>query len=139
MYIVLPLPNNSLPSSSLINPQTFKNEKAIFSGVIYSLFAVCQKPTVISYNRFVPKNDKVLEFESALKMHADKYHTGNWKWRVYDIQSGPDAGGYMIIEGPVTWDQLEKRGNLGKEHTDDFLKNVLPLTMDKNSQGFLCF
>lgn len=114
-------------------------KKLLLFALFLPLFAICQKPTVISYNRYFPKNDKVLEFEKGLQAHAEKYHTGEWKWRVYNIESGLDAGGYMIIEGPSTWDGLDKRGTLGKAHMDDFYKNVLPFTTDKNSTGYLVF
>jgi hypothetical protein len=103
------------------------------------LFAVCQNPTVVSYSRFFPKNDKIIEFQKALKNHAAKYHTGPWKWRVYDIESGPDAGGVLTIEGPATWDQMDKRANISEEHTNDLYKNLLPLTTEKNMQGFMVF
>jgi hypothetical protein len=108
-------------------------------GLFIPLFAICQTPTVVSYNRYIPKNDKVLEFEKGLRAHAVKYHNGDWKWRVYTIESGPDAGGYLVIEGPATWDGIDKRGTLGKEHMEDFYKNVLPFTTDKNSIGYLVF
>jgi hypothetical protein len=114
-------------------------KKLFFLVLLMPLFAISQKPNVISYNRYFPKNDKVIEFEKALKAHATKYHAANFKWRVYNIESGPDAGGYMVIEGPATWDQYDKRGTLGKEHMDDFYKNVLPLTTEKNSMGYLSF
>jgi hypothetical protein len=114
-------------------------KKLLLFALCLPLFAICQKPTVISYNRYFPKNDKVLEFEKGLQAHAEKYHTGEWKWRVYNIESGPDAGGYMVIEGPSTWDGLDKRGTLGKAHMEDFYKNVLPFTTEKNSIGNLVF
>ncbi len=44
-----------------------------------------------------PKADKVLDFEKALAAHAQKYHTGDWKWRVYEIQSGPDVRRLIIL------------------------------------------
>jgi hypothetical protein len=103
------------------------------------LIAVSQKPTVISYNRYMPKNDKVLEFENGLKAHVAKYHSGDWKWRVYTTESGPFAGGYLIIEGPSTWDGFDKRGTLGNEHMEDFFKNVLPYTTENNEIGYLVF
>lgn len=103
------------------------------------ILVLSQKPSVISYNRYIPKNDKVIEFERGLKAHATKYHSKEWKWRVYTIESGPDAGGYMVIEGPSTWDGIDKRGTLGNEHMEDFYKNVLPYTTEKNSIGYLVF
>ncbi len=48
----------------------------------------------VNTNRVFAKVDKVLEFEKALATHSQKYHTGDWKWRVFEISSGPDAGGY---------------------------------------------
>jgi hypothetical protein len=62
------------------------------------------------------KNDKVSEFEKALANHAQKYHTGDVKWRVWSIQSGPDAGGYMVTEGPNNWTALDSRGDISAEH-----------------------
>ena len=71
--------------------------------------------------------------------HAQKYHTGDWSWRVYDIMSGPDAGGYMVTEGPNSWDQLDTRGDISPEHKMDFMKNVAPLTIEKGSTMYGTF
>ncbi|MEI8059962.1 MAG: hypothetical protein WCG67_07380 [Ferruginibacter sp.] len=87
-------------------------------------------------NRVFPKVDKVLEFEKALAIHAQKYHTGDSKWRVFDIQSGPDAGGYHITEGPASWDQIDGRGDLGSEHNMDWNKNVAIYLTDRGSSSY---
>ncbi len=100
------------------------------------VMAMGQKKNVINTNRVFPKIDKVLEFEKALAAHAQKYHTGDWKWRVFEIQSGPDAGGYHITEGPVSWDQIDGRGNLGEEHNNDWNKNVTPFLTDRGSSTY---
>jgi hypothetical protein len=92
-----------------------------------------QAKIVLNATRVFPKQEKIAEFEKALAAHSQKYHTGDWKWRVYFIQSGPDAGGYMIVEGPNSWDQLDSRGDLGAEHTADWEKNVASLTTDRGS------
>ena len=85
-----------------------------------------QSKTLITSNRLFVKNDKVSEFEKALASHAQKYHTGDVKWRVWSIQSGPDAGGYMVSEGPSSWDVLDSRGDINPEHMADWGKNVKP-------------
>ena len=95
-----------------------------------------QNKNVVNANRMFPKVDKVLEFEKALAAHAQKYHTGEWKWRVFDIQSGPDAGGYQISEGPNTWDQVDGRGNLGTEHNNDWNKNVAMYLTERSSSMY---
>ncbi len=95
-----------------------------------------QKQTVVSTSRYFPKADKVLEFEKGLAAHIAKYHSGDWKWRVYEIQTGEDAGGFMVVEGPKSWDEFDKRGNLGDEHIKDWNKNVAPYITDKYSSVY---
>jgi hypothetical protein len=112
------------------------------------LLAVCllvpfagfsQVKNVLNATRVFPKQDKISEFEKALANHAQKYHTGDWKWRVWSIDSGPDEGGYMITEGPDSWVQLDGRGDLGAEHTADWNKNVAPLTQDRGGATYAEF
>ena len=103
---------------------------------LFPLFGISQDKNVINATRVFPKIDKVGEFEKALTAHAQKYHTGDWKWRVAEIQSGPDAGGYSIVEGPHNWDQIDKRGNLGAEHQNNWNKTVAIYLTDKYMSGF---
>ena len=100
------------------------------------MIGLSQTKNVISTHRVFPKIDKVLEFEKALATHAQKYHTGDVKWRVFEIQSGPDFGGYHIVEGPTTWDALDSRGNLGDEHNMDWHKNIAVFLTDKQSASY---
>ncbi len=111
-------------------------KRLIFVLLAFPLLSIAQDKNVISVNRVFPKADKVAAFEKALTAHAQKYHTGNWKWRVFTIESGPDAGGYHITEGPVSWEDLDTRGDLGKEHTADWNTNIAPLLMDKNQMSY---
>ena len=97
---------------------------------------ISQTKNVISTSRVFPKVDKVLEFEKALATHAQKYHTGDVKWRVFEIQSGPDAGGYHIVEGPKTWESEDTRGDINVEHNKDWNKNVTIFLTDKHSSGY---
>ncbi|MFZ1369914.1 MAG: hypothetical protein WAR78_06015, partial [Ferruginibacter sp.] len=77
------------------------NKNLLFTTKLFFLLCmlipftgISQTKNVISTNRVFPKVDKVLEFEKALAAHAQKYHSGTAHWRVFVIQSGPDAGGY---------------------------------------------
>lgn len=98
-----------------------------------------QVKNVLNSTRVFPKPDKIAEFQKALAEHAKKYHTGDWKWRVWDIQSGPDAGGFMITEGPNSWETMDGRGEISAEHTADWNKNIAPLTEGLGSQSFFEF
>lgn len=104
--------------------------------LLIPLFGISQNKNVVSAFRCFPKVDKVGEFEKALTAHAQKYHTGDWKWRVYEIQSGPDYSGYHIVEGPNSWEQFDNRGNLGAEHTNDWNKNCAIYLTDRTSSGY---
>ena len=113
--------------------------KTLIIWLLVPLFGIGQVKNVINSTRVFAKPEKIAEFEKALAAHAQKYHTGDWKWRVWSIESGPDAGGYMITEGPNSWEQLDSRGDLGPEHTADYEKNVAPLTTGVGSQDYYEF
>lgn len=84
-----------------------------------------KKQTLNSYRVF-PKDGHNAALRAALAAHAAKYHTGNWKWRVSDVISGPDSGALMIVEGPNSWTDLEGRGDLGADHQKDYETTILP-------------
>ena len=114
-------------------------KKFFFLLLLLPLIGIAQTKTVISSNRLFAKNDKAVEFEKALANHVQKYHTGDVAWRVWSIQSGPDAGGYMVTEGPTTWATLDSRADISAEHTADWEKNVLPLTEGRGQRGYYDF
>ena len=84
-----------------------------------------KKGTIDTYRVF-PKQGHAEEFKAAMGAHAQKYHTGSWKWRVSEILTGPDTGGFMILEGPNSWTDMEGRGDLGAEHTKDYESTIAP-------------
>jgi len=100
------------------------------------VFGLSQTKTVVNTTRVFPKGDKVSEFEKALASHAQKYHTGDWKWRVFSIETGPDAGGFNIVEGPSSWDAIDGRGNISAEHNADWNQNIAPLISDRGTSAF---
>ncbi len=108
----------------------------LFLAMLMPFFGTAQTKNVISTHRVFPKVDKVLEFEKALAAHAQKYHKGDVTWRVFSIQTGPDAGGYHITEGPTSWDALDNRGNLGDEHNMDWHKSVCIYLTDRSSASY---
>jgi len=113
--------------------------KYLFMLLLIPAIGMGQTKTVLTSNRVFAKNEKVSEFEKALANHAQKYHTGDVKWRVWTIDSGPDAGGYMITEGPSSWAILDSRGDISAEHTTDWEKNVLPLTTGQGQSAYYDF
>ena len=103
----------------------------------FPLMVLAQTKNVLSIERVFPKIEKAAEFNKALANHAQKYHTGSWKWRVYDITTGPDYGGVMIVEGPNSWTDIDKRGDISAEHMDDWNKNIAPLILQNQQSQML--
>lgn len=104
--------------------------------LVIPFMGIAQNKNVVSTNRVFPKVDKTLEFEKALAAHAQKYHKGDVKWRVFEIASGPDAGGYHIVEGPKTWESEDQRGDINVEHNNDWHKNVAIYLTERGTSGY---
>lgn len=115
--------------------------RTVFSFLILLLpvFGMAQTANVLSAHRVFPKMDKRAEFEKAMVAHVQKYHTAKNRWRVFAIQSGPDAGGYHITEGPTTWEGLDNRGDLGAEHTADWDRSVAIYLSDRQSASYAVY
>lgn len=111
-------------------------KKIFLLCMLVPLFGISQNKNIISVSKYFPKVDKVLEFEKAIAAHAQKYHTGDWKWRVWDIQSGPDASGYQITEGPLSWVLIDSRGEISVEHNNDWNKSVAIYLTDRSSASY---
>lgn len=107
--------------------------------MLIPLIGISQNKTILSTFRVTPKADKVVEFEKALAAHAQKYHTGDVKWRVFEVQSVPDFGAYHITEGPATWESMDSRGQISPDHQLDRNKNVASFTTGMGSSGYSSF
>lgn len=121
------------------NTTKFLMKKAMILCFLAPILAFGQSKNLMNVSKMFPKMDKMAEFEKALASHSQKYHTGENKWRVYQIMSGPDAGGYMVAEGPSDFAGMDSRGDLGADHTADFAKNVAIHMIDKYSSDYLMF
>ena len=114
----------------------FETKIFFLLSMLFPLMGLGQTKNLISTHRVFPKVDKVLQFEKAIATHAQKYHSGTGHWRVFAIQSGPDAGGFHISEGPTSWEAEDVRGNLGNDHNVDWNKNVAIYLTDRQSTGY---
>jgi hypothetical protein len=113
--------------------------KIFISLLLIPVFSISQTKNVLNSFRVFPKSDKVAEFKKAIASHAQKYHTGDWKWRIWSIETGPDANGFMVTEGPNNWEQIDGRNDISVEHTADWEKNVAPLTTGAGSNCYYTY
>ncbi len=108
-------------------------KKLIIFLALIPFLGFSQTQNVVTADRIFPKADKGAEFQKAIASHAQKFHTGHWKWRVFQIMSGPDYGGFHVVEGPNSWATLDTRGDISKQHTDDWNKMVAPFITDRGN------
>ena len=113
--------------------------KIILLFLALPLLGLAQNKNLINGSRYFPKEGKANQFEKALAVHAQKYHKGDLKWRVFTIETGPDAGGYMVIEGPTNWEGIDKRGDLGAIHTKDWETTVQTHLSERTSTMYMTF
>ncbi len=113
--------------------------KIILLFLALPLFGLAQNKTLISASRYFPKEGKANQFEKAVAVHAQKYHKGDLKWRVFTIETGPDAGGYMVIEGPTNWEGIDKRGEISDVHMKDWETTVQTLLSERTSTMYMTF
>ena len=113
--------------------------KIILLFLALPLLGLSQNKNLISASQYFPKEGKARLFEKALAVHAQKWHKGDHKWRVSTIETGPDAGGYLVVEGPTNWEGIDKRGDLGDVHMKDWETTVQTLLSDRGSTMYLTF
>lgn len=114
-------------------------KKFLLILMVMPLFALSQTKNLISTSRYFPKSGKWQAFEKALSVHAKKYHKGDFAWKVFTIETGPDAGGYLVVEGANNWAAVDSRGNLGDVHTADWENNIQPLLENKTTSTYYTF
>jgi hypothetical protein len=113
--------------------------KLFFLLLAAPLWIFAQDKTVLNVTRVWPKADKVQQFEKALAAHVQKYHKNDFAWRVFTVETGPDAGAYHLVEGPSNWDGFDKRGDLGKEHQSDWDMHIQPLLQDRQTVMYVVY
>ena len=82
-----------------------------------------QDKTLYKFNMLKTRFGTKSSFENRWKAHMDKFHNLNDKRLVYEVASGPDKGSYIIVEGPLSSDEVDKVLPNKKEHELDLDKS----------------
>jgi hypothetical protein len=114
--------------------------KKIFMVLMFvPLFGLSQTKNISSTYRIFPIEGKSAELEKALTAHVQKFHTTSVRWRVLEIQTGPDAGGYQINEGPGSWEDFDKREKNSDAHSADWSKTVAIYISKSGTTGYVAY
>ncbi|HEX2683996.1 MAG TPA: hypothetical protein VHL77_08680 [Ferruginibacter sp.] len=108
-------------------------KKAIFVWLfmVIAFMVNGQGKTLYTVNMVKPKAGQKANFEAAWKAHAAKYHKTSDKRTVYEILSGPYTGYYQIVEGPISYADMDAEKPMAKEHSLDLDKNYFPMLEDQ--------
>ena len=100
-----------------------------------AFFANSQGKTLYRVNFVKPKAGMKSAFESSWKTHLAKFHKTEDKRNVYEVLSGPHAGEYHIVEGPIAYADMDTEKSNAKEHGLDLEKNFTPYLEPNNMSG----
>lgn len=91
-----------------------------------SLSVFSQGKTIYRVNVLKPKAGMKSAFEEAWKTHLAKFHNISDKRNVYEVTTGPESGSYVIVEGPISYADMDVEKPNTKEHALDIEKNFTP-------------
>jgi len=100
-----------------------------------SFLANGQGKTLHTVNFVTPKAGQKSAFEASWKIHLAKFHKTDDKRMVYEVLSGPNIGSYHIVEGPISYADMDKVKANAKEHAQDLDKNFFPMLEDNSMNG----
>ena len=101
-----------------------------------AFFANSQGNTLFKVNIVKPKAGMKSAFEASWKLHLDKFHKTTDKRTVYEVTSGPQMGSFVIVEGPLSYADMDKTLSNAKEHGLDLEKNFAP-KLEPGSTNFI--
>lgn len=100
-----------------------------------AFFANSQGKTLYTMNTVKAKQGMRSAFEEGWKKHVANFHTKDHKLNVYEIMSGNNIGTYQIVEGPISYEDMDKERSDAKEHGADLQKLFLLTNEDSRTNG----
>ena len=107
---------------------------AMFS--MLTVQAMGQGKILYSVEWMTPKAGKADLMESKWKAHLAKFHGKDNAREVLEVMSGKHTGQYLLVEGPLSYADLDMERANAKAHTDDYTTNVLPTQEDVDPGTF---
>lgn len=118
------------------NQKKINMKKFLLMLMFVPLLGLAQTKNVSHTLRVFPMKGKATDLDKAITAHVAKFHTTEKRWRIFEVQTGPDAGGLQINEGPMTWDEFNNQPKNSDAHKADWDKTVDPLIEKTTSIGY---
>ncbi len=91
---------------------------------IVTLSAYSQNSNIYTVHNIKVKSGQKMAFEAAYKQHVAKFHKADKeKVSVFEILSGSNAGSYQIVNGPISFADMDKDRTDGTVHGIDLDKS----------------
>jgi len=94
-----------------------------------------QGKTLYEVNFVKPKPGMQSTFEAKWKAHLAQFHKTDNKRTVYEVLSGPHSGEFHIVEGPISFADMDTERPNAKEHGLDLEKNFSPYLEPNSMNG----
>ena len=107
----------------------------IWLFIAAAFFASGQGQTLYTVNFVKPKPGMKSTFETNWKLHLAKFHKTSDKRNVYEIMSGAHQGTYCIVEGPLSYADMDVDKPNAKAHGLDLEKTFSPYLEDNTVNG----
>ena len=104
--------------------------------VLAASLAAQQTPDTVSRVFYVtPKAGMELQFEKALKAHADwhRQRKDTWRWDIRYTETGRRSGEYIAITGGHQWKDFDNPAVPAKDDGEHFLNNVAQFVASSSS------
>jgi hypothetical protein len=113
--------------------------KTFFMGLFIAaaFFVNGQGSSLYKVNLATPRSGMKSVFEESWKLHMVKFHNGSDKRNVYEVVSGPDVGSFIIVQGPVSYADMDKTLPDAKEHSLDMEKTFSSKLEPLNSNSLV--
>jgi hypothetical protein len=100
---------------------------AMYTAGAFAQTAAAKPYQMVQIMMIKPKQGEEKAFEDAVKAHDSKYHSGAYAAQLWVINYGKGSDGWYIWRmGPLMYADMDKQPQGGKEHDDDWAKNVNP-------------
>ncbi len=94
--------------------------------LLATMYAFSQSKNLSKVYFVKPKMGQASAWEVAWKAHVAKFYNTEDKVNVYEVLSGPNAGTYHEIHGPMSYADMDKERTNQAAHYLDWEKTVVP-------------
>ena len=91
-----------------------------------SICSFSQGKTLSNVSLVKPKIGQTAAFEAAWKAHVAKFHGKDQSRSTYEILTGNNTGAYLLVEAPISFDDMDKTRPDEAAHDRDYEMNISP-------------